>query len=164
MLPYCRLNPISNRFSRCFHCLDHCFGSFWSPFETIFNQLQNTAVLEPNYFVFEKHVIKRTSHTNNPYTCASRVCTLEVRFLLSPIPIVSVSFWITVFARLDRFLNLLNQLQNAAVLEPNYFVFETFYVFHFFASLQNLPQALFEFSIRHYEVHTQKLCAYFKAI
>ena len=40
---------------------------------------------------------------------ASFMCTLQVRFLSSSFPIVSVAVWITVFARFDRCLNLFSQ-------------------------------------------------------
>ena len=36
---------------------------------------------------------------------ASHVCTLQVRFLWSPFPIVSVVVWVTVFTRFDRCLD-----------------------------------------------------------
>ena len=38
------------------------------------------------------------------------VCTLQVRFLLSPFPIVSFAVWITVFAGLDPCLNLFQSI------------------------------------------------------
>ena len=41
-----------------------------------------------------KHVIKRTSNTNTKYLLQAR---WQIRFLLSPFPIVSVAIWITVW-------------------------------------------------------------------
>ena len=46
------------------------------------------------------------AHKQNKYPYASFVCTLQVRFILSQFPIVSVAVWITVFDRFDRCLNL----------------------------------------------------------
>ena len=46
--------------------------------------------------------------TNNPYV--SFVCKLQVSFLLSPFPIVSVAVWIAVFAHFDRCLNLFQSI------------------------------------------------------
>ena len=37
------------------------------------------------------------AHKQNKYPYSSFVCTLQVRFLLSPFPMVSVAVWITVF-------------------------------------------------------------------
>ena len=74
--------------------------------------------------------MKRTSNTN-------------VRFLLIwPFPIVSVAIWMTVFAHL--FSMLFESISiDYKTLELNYFVFETFYVLPFFASVSR-PQELFD--------------------
>ena len=46
------------------------------------------------------------------YPYASFLCTLQVRFLLTPFPIVSVAVWITVFTRFYRCWIYFNRLQN----------------------------------------------------
>ena len=53
------------------------------------------------------HVLKPKNMSSSAqatqiYPYASFVCTLQVRFLLSPFPIVLVAVSITVFARFDR--------------------------------------------------------------
>ena len=55
-----------------------------------FNRLQNTGALELNYLVFEKHYLQ--AHKENKYPYASFVCTLQVRFLLSPFLLVQSLF------------------------------------------------------------------------
>ena len=59
-----------------------------------FNQAALRAVLKPKTC----HRV----HNQHKYLCTSIVCTLQVRFLLSPFPIVSVAVRITVFARFDQ--------------------------------------------------------------
>ena len=85
--------------------LQTLFGSLFSLVSIVvriyFNRLQNTGTLELNYFVFEKHVIERTSNTN---TRMLRLCAHSKYFLLPPS--VSVAVWITVFACFDRLLYL----------------------------------------------------------
>ena len=71
------------------------------------------------------------AHKQHKYPHASFVCTLQVRFLLSPFSLVSLAVWI-----------YFNRLQNTAPLELNYFVFETFYLLPFLASMSR-PQGPF---------------------
>ena len=55
---------VSNRFS-C--CLDHCFRSFRSLFESILIDYKNTAALELNYFVFETSNLKLLIFESSSY-------------------------------------------------------------------------------------------------
>ena len=100
------------------------------------------------------------AHKQHKYPYASFVC----KFIpILPFRIVSVAVWITVFARFCRCLNhsflslfgslfslvsvavwiYFNRLQNTAALELNYFVFHTFYLLPFLASLSR-PQWTFD--------------------
>ena len=77
--------------------LDHCFRSFRSLFESI----------SIDYKTLE-HCHR--AHKLHKYWYTSYMCTLQVRFLLSPFPIVSVAVWITVFACFDLYLNLFQSI------------------------------------------------------
>ena len=110
---------------------NRCLTLFWIDYKTL-----------ENYFVFEKHAIKLTSNTNSQ-TGFVQMCTLQVRFLLSPFPIVSAAVWITVLARFDLCLSI-SIYYIYKTLELNYFVFETFYLLPFFASVSR-PQGPFNF-------------------
>ena len=60
--------------------------------------------------------------------------TLQVRFISSPFPIVSVPVRINIFVHFGRCLNLFQLIKkHTAALELNYFVFETFYLLPFLA-------------------------------
>ena len=61
----CFLITVSSlQFSRCLPCFNHCFRSFWSLFESIFNRLQNTTVywsrisLQKGSLIFLPNVMK----------------------------------------------------------------------------------------------------------
>ena len=101
-------------------------------------------ILELNYFVFEKHVIKRTSKTNirTLRLCACwrfKYASFYHRFQSfqslfgSLFSIVLIAVWID-----------LNRLQNTGALELNYFVFETFCLLPFLASVSG-RQCRFDF-------------------
>ena len=47
---------------------------------------------------------------------------------IAPFLIVSLSVWITLPARFDRFFNLFQSTTKHCMLELKYFVFETFYL------------------------------------
>ena len=115
-------------------CVRFKYASFYlrlQSFQSLFESISvDYKTLELNYFVFEKHVTKRTSNTNTR-TLRLCVCFKRIRFLLSPFSLVSLAVWI-----------YFNRLQNTAPLELNYFVFETFYLLPFLASMSR-PQGPF---------------------
>ena len=115
-----------------------------------FNRLLNTGSPELTYSVFEKHVIERTSNTN------SQISVRSIRmYASSTLPFIAVfqSFQ-SLFGSLFSLVSIavwiyFNRLQNTAALGLNYFVFETFYLLPFLASVSR-PQGFFDFFISLY--------------
>ena len=70
---------------------------------------------------------------------ASFVCTLQIRFLLSPFPTVSVAVWITVF---DRCLNLYQSITKERSTGAKLFCISKFLSAAFFGIRESPSRAL----------------------